>query len=49
MRDRAAEAQKFIFNELGYEITPMTKPGVYDTIKNDPRWLGYLRSQKLIP
>jgi hypothetical protein len=49
LRDRAAEAQAFIFAELGKDITPLTKPGVYHTVTSDPRWLAYLRGQRLIP
>lgn len=48
LRDRAAVAQDFIFSELGRPISPEWKPAVFDTVRNDPRWIGYLRSQKLI-
>jgi len=49
MRDKAAEAQAFIFAELGKDITPLTKPSVYHTVTSDPRWLAYLCGQRLIP
>lgn len=48
LRDRAAVAQAFIFSELGRPIGPEWKPAVFDTVRNDPRWIGYLRAQKLI-
>jgi len=49
LRDRAKVSQNFIFSELGKPCDARNKPAVYHSIKNDPRWLGYLRAQKLIP
>jgi hypothetical protein len=48
MRDRAAEAQAWIYSELKLEICNRVKPYVYETLRSSDQWKAYLRSQKLI-
>ncbi len=48
MRDRAAEAQAWIYSELKLEICNRVKPHVYETLRSSDQWQAYLRSQKLI-